>query len=177
MDVQPLHAEDGQTVPLEQRLERSECEIENVLVIDGVELSVLDEIRAVRELQRDTAIWLEQGFEASDEVIRVRRVGEDVVAENQVGLAILRGEVSGDFLAEEFDERLDSLFARNFSDVCGGFDAEARNACLHEVLQQIAVVARDFDDEALAVEAELLHVAVAGFARMAEHEIRERRKI
>ena len=50
------------------------------------------------------------------------------------------------------------------ADVRGGCDAEAGNFRLHEVLQQIAVVAGDFDDEALAIQTELLHVAIARFA-------------
>ena len=92
-------------------------------------------------------------------------------------MTIFCGEVFGDFLSEEFHQGFNPFFARNLRDVRGGFDAKAGNFRLHEVLQQVAVVAGDFDDEALAVQSELFHVAIARFARVAEHEIGERGEI
>ena len=57
-----------------------------MLVVDRVEFGLLDEVRGVGKLQHNAAARLEQGAEAGDEVIGIRRVGKDIVAENKVRL-------------------------------------------------------------------------------------------
>ncbi len=55
VDQQAFDAENRQTVPREQWLQRREREIKNVLMVDCVELVVLDELDAVGKFQRDAA--------------------------------------------------------------------------------------------------------------------------
>ena len=55
VDGQFFNAENFQSVPREQRLQRREREIENVLVVNRVELGVFDEIHAVGKFQNDPA--------------------------------------------------------------------------------------------------------------------------
>jgi hypothetical protein len=79
-DTENFQAEAG-----EQGLKGGDREIENVLVVDGVEFSVFDEIDRVGKFEDDAAFGLEKSFEAGDEVVGVWSVSEDVVAEDEVG--------------------------------------------------------------------------------------------
>src|SRR5437899_4853245 len=96
VDGEAFDTENLQAVAGEQRLKRGDREIENVLVVDGVEFGMFDEIDGVRKFEDDTAFWLEECFQAGDEVVGVWSMGEDVVAEDEVGFYGGRGEVFGD---------------------------------------------------------------------------------
>jgi hypothetical protein len=85
MNGKAFDTENFQAVTGEQGLKGGDREIENVLVVDGVEFSMFDEINGVREFEDDTAFGLEECFEAGDEVVAVWSVSEDVVAEDEVG--------------------------------------------------------------------------------------------
>ena len=81
---------------------------------------------------------------------------QHVVGDEQVGAASVRGELARELAAEEPHDRRDAELARRLGDVRGRLDAERRDAALDEVLQQVAVVARDLDDQAVGAEAEAL---------------------
>ncbi len=123
-------------------------------MVDGVELVPLDQPDQVWELDRDDALRGEDAIHAGGEVVEVGDVGEDVVGDEEVGAAALGGEPVGDRAAEELHDGLDALGAGGLGDVGGGLDAQRRDAQFGHVLEQIAVVARELDDEAVAVEAE-----------------------
>ena len=177
VNLEMLDGENLQAVPREERLQRGEGEVEDVLVVDGVELGVLDEVHAVRTLENDATAGAQEAREPGDEVIGGRRVGEDVVAENEIGLTIFGGETGGEVCAEEFDERFDAFLASDFSDVGGGFDAETGHAEADEILQQIAVIAGDLDDAAGRAEGEFLHVALCRGAGVPEQGVGEGREV
>ena len=88
---------------------------------------------------------------AGDEVVEVGHLGQHVVADQQVGAVPLAARAgSRARRAEELDERRrPRCSTRAFGDVGGRLDAEHRNAVLDEVLQQVAVVARELDDQRL----------------------------
>ena len=77
------------------------------------------------------------------------RVREDVVAQQQVGEFAFGLQFSGKRRAKKFRHRGHAILARDFGDVGGGFDAEAGNLGRDKILKQVAVVAGDFDDQAL----------------------------
>jgi hypothetical protein len=158
-------------------LKRGYREIEDVFMIDSIELGVFDKIDGIRKFENDAAFGLQKGFEPGDEVVDVRGMGEDVVAEDEVGFFSGGGEFCGEVVAEEFDEGLDTFFAGDFGDVGGWFDAEAGDAGLREVLEEITVVAGDFDDMAVAVEREIADVTFDRFAGMTEQGVGDRGKI
>ena len=118
--------------------------------------------------------WLEQAAQPGDEIVRVRCVGENVVAEDQVGLPSGRRELLREFVAEELDERFNASFraATLAMFAAGSMPRQGMPACL-EVLKEIAVVARDFDHEAVLAQAKFPDVAVRRFSRMAQHEVGE----
>ena len=89
------------------------------------------------------------------EVVQVRHLGEDVVADDQVGRPALRDELAAAVsAAEELDERRDAALDRRRGDVGGRLDAEDGNAPRDEVLEEVAVVARELDDAGARAEAE-----------------------
>jgi hypothetical protein len=171
-DSENFQAEAG-----EQGLKRGDREIEDVLVIDGVEFGVFDEIDRVGKFEDNTAFRLQERFQAADELVGVGCVGEDVVAEDQVSFFAGGDESVCDVVAEKFDESFDAFFAGDFGDVGGRLDAEAGNPGLRKVLQQITVVAGDFDDVALIIQREFPDVTFNGFACVTEQRVGKRRKI
>jgi hypothetical protein len=87
----------------------------------------------VRELQRDGAARLERGLEATGEVVDVRHVGVDVVADDQVCLLALGGELICQRLAEEFPQHGNAEFFGGGGGAGGGLDTETRDAGSHDV--------------------------------------------
>ena len=81
-------------------------------------------------------------------------MGEHVVADDEVRTNTTAREVRGALLAEEADLRRDPCLDRGLGDVRSGFDTEHRDAARDKVLEQVAVVARDLDDEAVGPEVE-----------------------
>ena len=135
-----------------------------MLVVNRVELIFRDELEQVRKLERDDAAGLQRDLQAADEIVDVGDVGHDVIAKQQVGGLAVGDKFLRRLHAEKFhDARNLFLLPRDFRDVGGRFDAEHGDALRLEVLEQIAVIAGDFDDLAFGVEAESLdhHVAVA----------------
>ena len=146
-------------------------------MVDRVELVELDQPQQVRELHRDHAALGEQDLHAADEVVEVGDVGEDVVAQQQVGLEVA-GDLPRGVDAEELHERAarprSSAAAR---DVGGRLDAEHRDAALHEVLQEVAVVGGELHDLAGAVEPEALDHERPRSARSAPASSTSRREV
>ena len=98
-----------------------------------------------------TPVGLSSDLHPGHEVVQIGHVGQHVVADEQVGLFALGGQCPCGVGAEEAASASGHLLlARGLGDIGGRFDAEHRNARCDEVLQQIAVVARDLDDEALS---------------------------
>src|SRR5215471_18453478 len=125
---------------LEQRLQRRQTEIKNVLMVDRVEFTLLHEVRGVRKLQNDPPTRLNQGSETRNEIIRVRGVGKDIVAQNQIGL-VAGGQFLSQSLSEKFDQGFDTLFLGDLGDIPRRFDPQTAYGGGFEVLQEIAIVA------------------------------------
>jgi hypothetical protein len=133
-----------------------------VFVVDGVELVLLDELLQVRELDRDDALGPEQRGDARDKAVQIGHLGEDVVADDQVGHGPLARELRSQLGAEELGERGNALVLGHLGHVEGRLDAENGDALLDEPLEQVAVVARDLDNQAVGRELQPLgdHVDV-----------------
>ncbi len=125
-------------------------------MVDRVELVLLEQLQQVRELDRDRSRRLEDFGHAGDEVVEIRHLGQHVVAEDEVGLDTVGCERCALLLAEE-------RHVGGYADLDGGLgdvrcrlDAEARDAGLDEVLEEVAVVAGELDDHRVGAEAEPL---------------------
>jgi hypothetical protein len=161
----------------EERLERGQGEIINVLVINGVELVFLNQIDRVREFEDDASARLEQDAESFDEIVYVGGVGENVVAEDQIRWFARGPELLSQRLTEEIDYSFDSIFAGDSGDIGGGLDAEAGDARPLKIAQEVTVVAGDFHHELFGAEGVFLDVASCGFAGMIKHRVGEGGKI
>src|SRR5919198_2003709 len=157
--------EDRQMVRREDPLGRNEREVREVLVVDGVELVLAHELKKVRELDRDDAAWLEDDAQPLDKIIEIWNLSENVRAADEVGLSPCRAQLESRFLAEELDECRYPLRHSHPRNVGRGLDAQYRDPHRDEVLEQIAVIARDLDDEAASLEAK----AADSHRRIAAH--------
>ena len=110
-----------------------------------------------------TPSGVEQPRHAGDEVVEVGHLGEHVVADDQVGaLALGDAARSASATPKNSTRRRNALVERDLGDVGGRLDAEHGHAERQEMLQQIAVVARQLDHQAVRPEPEPLrdHLAV-----------------
>ena len=153
-----LDVDQLQAVPRRQALDGHEREVREVLVVDRVELVLRHQPLEVRKLQRDHAFRLQQERHAGDEVVEVGHLGQDVVADDQIGALPSATSASASATPKNSTLRRNALVDRDLGDVGGRFDAEHRHAERQEMLQQIAVVARELDDQAVRSEAEPLAI-------------------
>ena len=132
-------------------------------MIDGVELVLVDQPLEMRELERDHAVRRQQMRHAADEIIEVRHLRQNVVADDEVGLLAFGGEPLRERQPEKLDQRRNILAPRHLGHVGGGLDPDDRHAERQEVLKQISVVAGDLIHPAVGAEVEprLDHLAVA----------------
>src|SRR6185312_8097156 len=121
-----------------------------MLVIDLVELISVDRLEEVRKLDGDDAGRGEQDFHSPDEIIQVGDLGEHVVAEYEVGLLADVRELTGGVDSKKFHQSWDALGFGHLRHVGGGLDTESGNPALHEVLEEVSIVAGDLDDPAFA---------------------------
>ena len=128
-------------------LQCREGPIEDVLVIDRVELGLFDHVAQVRHLEARDSIILQQNLEPFDEIVDRVDMGGDVVGNHDIGTLTLGGEVARERRTEERLHRRDATLAGAGDRPLGGIDSQDRNASADEVLQQVTVVARDFDHQ------------------------------
>ena len=121
--------------------------------------------RQVRHLDRDDALGLEENLQALDEVEQPRHVREHVVARDEVGFDTACAEPPRRLGAEEGHLRGNPFGDGRLRDVGGRFDAQDRHAVGQEILQQVAVVARDLDDLRLSVRAPNRSTMSSAYAR------------
>ena len=98
----------------------------------------------------------EQRGDARDEVVDVRDLGEHVVSEDEIGRTALLRHPPAELRAEELRQCLDAARHRGLRHVQRRLDAEHRDAVREEVLEEVAVVGRDLDDEAVVPESQAL---------------------
>ena len=125
-----------------------------MLVIDRVELAALHQAQQVLHLESGDAFGFQDGSDAAHEIIDVGHMGEDIISGDEVGLPAACGQRLAICLGHELDIDVEAQLARGLSRTGGGFDAEAGDACLFHILQQIAVVAGDLDDLAVRRQSE-----------------------
>src|SRR6267378_905757 len=154
MRVYFLHIENLQTMPPQRGRRGQKRKIRKVLVINGVELTALDQPPQVRELQGEHAPRFQKSREACYEIVQVRHVGKDIVRHEQVGsMTPLRYRRSR-LPPQEFDDGGNPSAFSCLGEVLRRLYPEDRDPCLAEKLQQVAVVACDLDDQGIASQPE-----------------------
>src|SRR5690349_20121726 len=116
-----------------------------MFVIDRVELPLLNQAQQMWNLDREDSLGGQQTFQAGDEVIQVGNVGKHVVRGDEIG-ASFGCELFSERTSEELHHGSNTGRLCDRCDVLRRLDAEDGNPTRNEVLEEIAVVARDFDD-------------------------------
>src|SRR5579871_86079 len=161
----------------EQLVDHVQREIRKMFVVDRVELLLLDETEQMRELERCRAMWFEQKLKTADKVVQVGHVRKHVVGGHQVGRFPGSAEPARRLGAEKRDFGGNALVMRHLGDVRRRLDAEHADAALLEILQQIAVVTGDLDDQRSGIEPVAFNHAPGIVAAMVEPELRVRREV
>ncbi len=163
MRPQLLDVEDAQAVRREHALRRHQREVPEMLVIDRVELVLLDEAQQMRELEGGDAARAQQDRHARQEVVEVGHLRQHVVADDEIGEHAAVDELARRVLVEEACQGRHAARFRRLGHVLGRVDAEHGVALLDEELQQVAVIAGELDDTAVARQLEALdrHVDIA----------------
>ena len=143
-----LDVSELQAVPDRDLLHRCQREVREVFVIDRIELVTRHQTDKVRELQGNGPFRLQKTDHARDEIVKVGHLSQDIVTDDEVGFLALRNELVGEPEAEEVDKRGNALPNRDCRNIRSGFDAERRDTEWQEMLQQVSVVAGQFDNEA-----------------------------
>ena len=128
-----------------------------MLVINGVELALLDELKQMGELHRDNAVILQRAFQSLYEIVDLRNMGKDIVADDQIGLYALPDQsLLCKIGAEEIDDGVDSFLDGDRGGVGSGVDPQNRYIPFLEILQQVAVIGSDLDDLSVFIVPEAL---------------------
>ena len=109
--------------------------------------------------------------------MQVRHVRQDVVADEEIRPMPVGTKPRAALRAEKLDHRRDADRFRSTGDVRRRLDPEHRNAALEEVLEEVAVVARDLDHAGALVEAEPCAHLIGVAARVIDPARRIRRKV
>src|SRR4051812_16016314 len=149
MDRERLDTVEVQVVSPEQPIQRSYREIAQMLVINGIEFDVLDEVLQVGNFDHGNTVVLQDRADPGDETVRVCDVGEHVVCMHDVGLLSARRKLASELLGKEVDQRRDARFHGHPGRSIGGIDPEYRDLQLDIVSQQVAVIARELDYKAV----------------------------
>ena len=132
-----------------------------MLVVDRVELAETDEVQRVVHLDAQPAVVGQQSAQRSGEAEEIGNVRVDVVGDHEVRRTVLGAHGCGQLLVEEGRLGRHATLTRGGSDIHRRLDAQARYARGDRVLEQVTVIAGDFDHERLGAESE----AVRGVRR------------
>ena len=105
----------------------------------------------MRKLERGRAALGQEHRDPGDEVVDVRDLREDVVAEHETGPLPSATSRRANSSAEELDECRDAAGDRRLGHVPRGVDAEHGHPVREEVLEEVAVVGRQLDDQVVGV--------------------------
>src|SRR5262249_10969190 len=144
LDIDNLHP-----VRREQMMERGERVIAKMLVIDRIELNLVEQVLDVRSLDDADAAGLEDRRNARNKTVQIGHVSQDVVLVKNVGLQALVAAAISRLETEKITLSANGFGARYCGDVSGRLDAQHGNTALSVMFEQVAVVARRFDHEAI----------------------------
>ncbi len=178
MDGHTFHIVDAQAGNSRKPLHRRQAEVAEVLVINGIELQIVDQISEIRHFHYDDAVGLESLLQCGKELSRLRHVRKYVVRVNDVGAPASTGEAFGEIAVEKFNEGRDaSLPLRNCRDVGRRLDTEHGNAAIAIELQQIAIVAGNLDHEVMPGKSPCCDSRFHQLSCVTEHFLRKRRGV
>ena len=175
---QLLDVHQVESLRAEDRVDRVEREVREVLVVDRVVLEVLDQLRKVGELERRRPVRargasatpatksLMSGTWASTLLPRTRSAGPRSAAESCAELG-----------AEELRDRRHAAGHRSLGDVARRLDSQHRDPLRQEVLEEVAVVRGELDDEAVSPSESLSRDLIDVAPGVLDPRVRVRREV
>ena len=109
------------------------------------------------ELRRHHALWLQYSADTGYETVDIRYLRQDIVGHDQVRTHFPAGQLDTSRLIPEPHLCGDADRLRNRRYIARGFEAEAGNAALNKVPQEVAVIAGQLKDKAPLPQPEALH--------------------
>src|SRR5262249_44459225 len=141
VDEQFLDVENLEIEELEQRDERMHAERREVLVIDGIEFVLADELDHLRHLDDERPILVKEKRNSLDKGVEVVDVVKGVGSDDNPGRAVMLPDSPRGPGAEVLVDDLQTLIPRNACQVHGGFDAERPGPGAFGSLEKQAVIA------------------------------------
>ncbi len=146
---QGLDVDHRQITRLQRAHGREHRPVLEVLVVDGVELRLGHQLQRVVHLDGDQAVVRHQRAQARGEAEDVGDVGVDVVRHHQRRGTVVRTDPSGGLRVQERRHGGHPRLPGRGTDVHAGLDSQTTDSALHDVPEQIAVVARHLHHERL----------------------------
>ncbi len=135
-----LHVVEEETMITEQAFEGDHGKVAEVLVVDGVEFALLDEIDEIGNFNDCDPVRFEKQLHAFDEAVQIRDVRENVVSQKDVGLLAFRLEFTRKLFGEKGTNAVDAgLLGVADRAVCW-IDSEYRDAFLDKVAEHVSIV-------------------------------------
>ena len=172
MNCDLLNVDNRKVVTPDKSVEGDEREIAQMLVVDRVELDAVDHVAQVRHFNHGDAAVDEQFTDAGDDSVHVGHVRKDVVCVDDIGVTDLMNQVAREPGPEEFRHGPNAARLGERSDGARRLDAEDGYALAHVMLQEIAVVAGDFDHETVGGQRLLRNQPIAERARVGDEGLR-----
>ena len=116
-------------------------------MVNGIELCLLDQFEQMRKFDTENAALGQYDREAADKVVDIRHMCQYVITDQKIALTTFVAQSLSQRDTEKFINGFDARIARYDCDVTCGFDTEHRNVPFSEILQQVAIVACDFDHQ------------------------------
>src|SRR5438874_13586942 len=116
-----------------------------MFMVDRIVLVLFDEPKKMWKLNRDRSFRLEDQLHASDEIIQIRHMRQNIVSDQKICLLARSRQLSSRFGAKEFQQSWDSFLLCRASDILGRLNSQDRDAPGRKILQQVAVIAGDLN--------------------------------
>ena len=156
MGLELVDVEELKAMGIEHLARSQQREIGEVLVVDRVELVALDEAQQVGNLDRRHPWGASTSAIPPTKSLRSGTWAMTLLAASRSAARPSAASRSSQIPSEELDDGLDALLLGHLRDIGGRLDTQRGDPALDEVLQQIAVVAGELNDEAVVIEAETL---------------------
>src|SRR5690606_38836129 len=169
---QLVNVEEHQAVVFEDPFHRAKREIREVFVIDGIELISFYQPQEVGEFHSDYTVGLQEHLHTAYQVIDIRNVGQHVVTDQQVGLAVFLLQGLSGFNTEEAYLCADALLDGILGHVRRGLDAQHGNTLVYKILEEVTIVAGHFRNQAIGTDGETLDHVVGVVGNVLEPRVR-----
>src|SRR5258706_15761514 len=128
MRGQFVHIDELEPVPGRHGVYGDEGEIGEMFVVNRIELIAFHQSLQMREFERNQTIGLEELHHPRYEVIEIWNLGEDIIADDEIGVLSFCDEAFSQSGAEEIRARGNALINRNLRDIRSWLYPKHRNA-------------------------------------------------